>query len=453
MPLEVVVLAAGQGKRMRSALPKVLHPLGGRPLLAHVLDAARALGARRTIVVHGHGAEAVRAAFAQAEVQWVLQAEQLGTGHAMQQALPQLSSDAQVLILYGDVPLVRVATLKRLLEAAGSGVAVLTTELDDPSGYGRIVRNSAGRVQRIVEEKDATAEERAIGEINGGIMALDARRLGSWLAKLGNRNAQKEYYLTDVVTFAIADGVPVNALKVADALEVAGVNSKGELALLERELQRREAERLLDEGVSLADPARIDVRGTLECATDVAIDVNCVFEGQVRLGAGVRVGPNCLLRNVTVGAATEVLAFSHLENSEIGARCRIGPFARLRPGVSLGDEVHIGNFVELKASRLARGSKANHLSYIGDTEVGQRVNVGAGTITCNYDGAAKHRTIIEDDCFIGSDTTLVAPVRVARGSYIGAGSTISKDTPEGQLTLARSRQVSIAGWTPPKKKS
>src|SRR3954451_7699566 len=300
MPLEVVVLAAGQGKRMRSALPKVLHPLGGRPLLAHVLDTARALGARRTIVVHGHGAEAVRAAFAQAQVQWVLQAEQLGTGHAVRQALPHLSSDAQVLILYGDVPLVRVATLRRLLDAGANGVALLTADLHDPRGYGRIVRTGAGAVQRIVEENDASAEQRAIREINAGIMALDAGRLGGWLAKLGNRNAQNEYYLTDVVTFAIADGVPVNAVKVADALEVAGVNSKRELALLERALQRREAERLLDEGVSLADPARIDVRGTLECGADVAIDVNCVFEGEVRLGAGVRVAASCVLRNVTI---------------------------------------------------------------------------------------------------------------------------------------------------------
>jgi bifunctional UDP-N-acetylglucosamine pyrophosphorylase / glucosamine-1-phosphate N-acetyltransferase len=453
MPLDVVVLAAGQGKRMRSALPKVLHRLGGRPLLAHVLESARALGARRTIVVHGHGAEAVRAAFKDAQAQWVLQAEQLGTGHAVQQALPQLGNDAQVLILYGDVPLVRLETLKRLLEAASDGVALLTTELDDPRGYGRIVRTSEGRVQRIVEEKDANGAERAIHEINAGLMALDSRRLAGWLAKLHNRNAQKEYYLTDVITFAVNDGVAVNAVKVEDPLEVAGVNSKRELALLERALQRREAERLLDEGVTLVDPTRIDVRGRLACAADVSIDVNCVFEGEVRLADGVRIGPNCVLRNVTVGAHTEVLAFSHLEDSEIGCRCRVGPFARLRPGVSLADEVHIGNFVEVKASRLGRASKANHLSYIGDAEVGARVNVGAGTITCNYDGAAKHRTIIEDDCFIGSDATLVAPVRIARGSYIGAGSTINKDTPEGQLTVGRARQVSIPGWKPPKKKA
>ena len=452
MPLDVIVLAAGQGKRMRSALPKVLHPLGGRPLLAHVLDAARALHARKTIVVHGHGAEAVRAAFADAGVQWVLQAEQLGTGHAVQQALPHLGGDGEVLILYADVPLVRVANLERLVHSAGGGVAVMTTEIADPRGYGRIVRNGSGRVERIVEEKDATPDERAIREINAGLMALDARRLAGWLGQIGNRNAQKEYYLTDVVTLAVNDGVPVSAVKVSDASEVAGVNSKRELAALERAFQLRQAERLLDAGVSLADPARIDVRGTLECAAEVAIDVNCIFEGRVLLGERVRVGPNCVLRNVTVGADTEVNAFSHLEDSEIGMRCRVGPFARLRPGSSLADEVHIGNFVEVKASRLGTASKANHLSYIGDAELGARVNVGAGTITCNYDGAAKHRTVIEDDCFIGSDATLVAPVRIARGSYIGAGSTINKDTHAGQLTVARARQVSIPSWKPPKKK-
>ncbi|HSU75856.1 MAG TPA: bifunctional UDP-N-acetylglucosamine diphosphorylase/glucosamine-1-phosphate N-acetyltransferase GlmU, partial [Burkholderiales bacterium] len=388
--------------------------------------------------------------FADTDVQWVLQAEQLGTGHAVQQALPLIGSDAQVLILYGDVPLVRLATLRQLLEAAGDGVAITTAELDDPRGYGRIVRK-AGRVERIAEEKDASSAERGIREINAGLMALPGRRLGGWLGAIGNRNAQKEYYLTDVVTLALRDGVTINPVKVDDAIEVAGVNSKRELALLERELQRRHAERLLEDGVTLIDPARIDVRGTLECAADVTIDVNCVFEGHVRLGERVRVGANCVLRNITVGANTELLPFCHLEDSQIGARCRLGPYSRLRPGVSLADEVHIGNFVELKASRVGPGSKANHLSYIGDSELGARVNVGAGTITCNYDGAAKHRTVIEDDCFIGSDTTLVAPVRVAKGSYIGAGSTINKDTPAGQLTLARARQVSIPGWKPPKK--
>jgi len=453
MPLDVIVLAAGQGKRMRSVLPKVLHPLGGRPLLAHVLDSARALRARKTIVVHGHGADAVRAAFADSGVEWVLQGEQLGTGHAVQQALSHLDGDGNVLILYGDVPLVRLANLERLVQAAGQGVALMTAELDDPRGYGRIVRNGTGNVERIVEEKDATAEERSVREINAGLMALGAQRLSGWLAEIGNRNAQKEYYLTDVVTLAVKDGVAVNAVKVSDATEVAGVNSRRELAALERTYQRRQAEQLLDAGVTLADPARIDVRGMLECGAEVSIDVNCVFEGRVSLGDRVRIAPNCVLRNVTIGADSEVHAFSHLEDSEIGMRCRVGPYARLRPGSSLADEVHIGNFVEVKASRLGVASKANHLSYIGDAELGARVNVGAGTITCNYDGAAKHRTVIEDDCFIGSDATLVAPVRIARGSYIGAGSTINKDTPAGQLTVARARQVSIPGWKPPKKKS
>ncbi len=452
MPLEVIVLAAGQGKRMRSDLPKVLHPIGGRPLLGHVLDVARELEPKKTLVVHGHGAEKVRAAFAEAPVEWVLQAEQLGTGHAVQQAMKHASGGGDVLILYGDVPLVRPASLKRLIEAARDAVAVMTTEVEDPKGYGRIVRAANGDVERIVEEKDATHAERKIREINAGFMALSGKRLQGWLGKISNRNAQKEYYLTDLVTLAVKEGVRVVGVKVDDATEVAGVNSKAELAALERAFQRREAKRLMDDGVSLADPSRIDVRGTLECGRDVVIDVNCLFEGRVRLGDGVRIGPNCVVRNVTLGAGTEVLPFSHLEDSEVGERCRLGPYARLRPGSHLAEEVHIGNFVEVKASRLAAQSKVNHLSYVGDTEIGARVNVGAGTITCNFDGVSKNRTVIEDDCFIGSDTTLVAPVRIARGSYIGAGSTITKDTPPGQLTLARGRQVSIPAWKPPKKK-
>jgi len=451
MPLEVIVLAAGQGKRMRSDLPKVLHPIGGRPLLAHVLDAARALEPKKTLVVHGHGAEKVRAAFEDARVEWVLQAEQLGTGHAVQQAMKQASGGGDVLILYGDVPLVTPENLKRLVEAAKGGLAVMTTEVEDPKGYGRVVRGSEGNVERIVEEKDATTAERKIREINAGFMALSAKRLAGWLGKVGNKNAQKEYYLTDIVTLAVKEGVRVVGVKVDDETEVTGVNSKGELATLERAYQRREAKRLMEAGVSLADPARIDVRGKLECGRDVSIDVNCLFEGRVRLGDGVRIGPNCVIRNVTLGEGTEVLPFSHLDDSEVGARCRLGPFARLRPGSNLAEEVHVGNFVEVKASRLGPQSKANHLSYIGDSEVGSRVNVGAGTITCNYDGVSKNKTVIEDDCFIGSDTTLVAPVRVARGSYIGAGSTITKDTPAGQLTLARGRQVSIPAWKPKKK--
>jgi len=449
MALDIIVLAAGLGKRMRSELPKVLQPLAGRPLLGHVLDTARTLSPRRTIVVHGHGAERVRAAFSDPSLVWVLQAEQLGTGHAVMQALPQVTAE-EVLILYGDVPLVRAETLGRLRAAARKGVAVLTVELPEPKGYGRVIREG-GRVARIVEEKDASPAEKAIREVNAGFMAMDAKRLSAWTKKFTNRNAQKEYYLTDVIALAVADGVPVEAVKVGDPWEVAGVNSKQELAALERVAQARQAAHLLEAGVTLADPARIDVRGTLECGRDVTIDVNCVFEGTVKLGDGVRIGANCVVRDVTVGAGSEVRPFSHLDDAEIGARCLIGPYARLRPGASLADDVHIGNFVEVKASRIGKGSKANHLAYVGDAEVGANVNIGAGTITCNYDGANKNRTIIEDDCFIGSDATLVAPVRIARGSYIGAGSTINKNTPAGQLTVARAKQVTIPGWKPPKK--
>jgi bifunctional UDP-N-acetylglucosamine pyrophosphorylase/glucosamine-1-phosphate N-acetyltransferase len=452
MSLEIIVLAAGQGKRMRSQRPKILHALAGRPLLAHVLAAAWALAPRKIVVVHGHGAEQVRAAFAEQKVEWVLQAEQLGTGHAVQQAMSHISQDAQALILYADVPLVRAATLKKLVDYGQDGLAVMTADFAEATGYGRIVRDSSGNVARIVEHKDASREELAIREINAGFMATSARRLSGWLGKLTNRNAQKEYYLTDVVTLAVAEGLAVRPVKVDDAWEVAGVNSKRDLAELERRFQKNEAERLLSEAVTLADPARIDVRGELSCGNDVFIDVNCVFEGRVVLADGVRIGPNCILRNVSIGADSEVLAFSHLEESEVGARCRVGPYARLRPGTRLAEEVHIGNFVEVKASRIGKGSKANHLTYIGDSEIGNSVNVGAGTITCNYDGVSKHRTVIEDDCFIGSDTTLVAPVRIARGSYIGAGSTINRDTPAGQLTVARGRQVSIPSWKPPKKK-
>jgi len=452
MALEILILAAGQGKRMRSRLPKVLHPLGGRPLLAHVIETARALGPVKIFVVHGHGAEQVREAFRSENIEWVLQAEQLGTAHAVMQAMPRVSADADVLLLYGDVPLVRVATLKRLLQAAGDGLALLTADLDDPAAYGRVVRDGAGHVKRVVETRDATPEERTIREINAGFYALSARRLAAWLKRIDNRNAQKEYYLTDLVGLAVGEGTPVTAVKAEAPSEVAGVNSKSELAQLERHYQKLVAEKLLESGVTLADPARIDVRGELVCGADVSIDVNCVFVGRVELGDDVRVGANCILRNVKVAAGTEVLPFCHLEDSAIGERCRLGPYARLRPGAELAEDVHIGNFVEVKASRLGAGAKANHLTYLGDTDVGARVNVGAGTITCNYDGAAKHRTVIEDDCFIGSDATLVAPVRIARGSYIGAGSTINEDTPPGQLTIARARQVSIPSWKPPVKK-
>jgi bifunctional UDP-N-acetylglucosamine pyrophosphorylase/glucosamine-1-phosphate N-acetyltransferase len=451
MSLAVVVLAAGQGKRMHSALPKVLHPLAGRPLLAHVLDAARALDPTQVLVVHGHGGAEVRAAFAGADVSWVEQAQQLGTGHALAQALPQVARGAQVLVLNGDVPLVRADTLKRLVAASATGLAICTSVLGDATGYGRVVRDARKRVRRIVEHKDASARELPIREWYAGFLAAPAARLAAWLAKLKPANAQQELYLTDVIALAVKDRVRVATVPAEEPWEVAGVNSRHELALLERVYQNAQAKRLLDAGVALADLWRVDVRGELACGRDVAIDVNCVFEGSVKLGDRVRVGPNCVLRNVTVDADTEILAYSLIDSATIGKRCRIGPFSRMRPGVTLGDEVHVGNFVELKASRIGTGSKANHLSYIGDSEVGARVNVGAGTITCNYDGAAKHRTVIEDDCFIGSDATLVAPVTIARGSYIGAGSTISKSTPPGQLTVARARQVSLPNWKPKKK--
>jgi len=453
MALEILILAAGLGKRMRSDLPKVLHPLAGRPLLAHVVDTARELSPRRIVVVHGHGAAQVKEAFPEDDLEWVLQAEQLGTAHAVMQAMPRVSPDAKVLILYGDVPLVRAATLNRLLDAADDGLALLTAELEDPAAYGRVVRDAAGRLKRVVELRDASPVEREIREINAGFYALSAKRLSAWLKRIDDRNAQKEYYLTDLVALAVGDGVPVAAVKVEDAWEAAGVNSKAELAALERRYQKIVSQSLMEMGVTLADPARIDVRGALECGRDVLIDVNCVFHGRVTLGDGVRVGANSILRNVSVAAGSEILPFCHLEDSIIGERCRIGPYARLRPGSALAEGVHIGNFVEVKASRLGAGTKANHLTYLGDSEIGARVNVGAGTITCNYDGAAKHRTVIEDDCFIGSDATLVAPVRIARGSYIGAGSTINKDTPADQLTVARARQVSIPAWKPRRPKT
>jgi len=448
MALEVIILAAGQGKRMRSDLPKVLHHLAGRPLLAHVIAAARALKPAKIHVVHGHGGEAVKAAFAGERIEWVEQARQLGTGHALQQALPKVSRAATVLVLNGDVPMVSADTLRKLVRTTGKGLAIATSDLSDPAGYGRVVRDARGRVQRIVEHRDAKPRELAIREWYAGFLAGQASRLAGWLAKLANSNAQKEYYLTDLIGIAAGAGAPVTAVKAKQTWEVAGVNSRQELAILERAFQNAQSRRLLEAGVALADLWRVDVRGELACGSEVFIDVNCVFEGRVTLGDGVRIGPNCVLRNVSVAAGTEVHAFSLLEQAEVGARCRIGPYARLRPGAKLAQEVHIGNFVEVKASRLGAGSKANHLSYIGDAEVGARVNVGAGTITCNYDGTAKHRTVIEDDCFIGSDATLVAPVRIAKGSYIGAGSTISKDTPAGQLTVARAKQVSLPGWKP-----
>ena len=438
---------------MRSDLPKVLHPLAGRPLLSHVLETARRLLPQRLCVVIGHGAALIRERLADSDVIWAVQEKQLGTAHAVMQALPHLDAAGTVLVLYGDVPLIALGTLRSLVEAATAGsLAILTQELEQPKGYGRIVRDAGGRVVRIVEEKDATAQERAIGEVNTGILAAPRRELGAWLSKLGNDNAQGEYYLTDVVAAAVAEGVAVEVRHPASARECLGINSKGELALLERELQMNEAAKLLESGVTLADPARIDVRGELTCGRDVFIDVNCIFEGRVKLGDGVKIGASCILRDVTLGAGTEVKPFSLLEEARIGANARIGPYARIRPGTELQDDVHVGNFVEVKASTLGRGTKANHLAYIGDSSVGSDVNIGAGTITCNYDGAHKHRTVIEDDVHIGSDVQLVAPVTIGKGATIAAGATITEDVPPGGLTLTEKKQVTKPGWQRPRKK-
>ncbi|MDR2925401.1 MAG: bifunctional UDP-N-acetylglucosamine diphosphorylase/glucosamine-1-phosphate N-acetyltransferase GlmU [Azoarcus sp.] len=451
--MEVVILAAGQGKRMRSVLPKVLQPLAGKPLLAHVLASARALGARRICVVHGHGGEAVRLRLDAPDLVWAEQSPQLGTGHAVLQAMPHLSNEARVLVLYGDVPLIGTATLARLMDAAGKDrLALLTVEVGNPAGYGRILRDGAGRVTRIVEEKDATPDERLVREINTGILVAPASRLRDWLARIGNDNAQGEYYLTDIVGLAAQDGVEIVTAAPDDVSETLGVNDKAQLAALERMFQASVARGLMDAGVTLIDPARIDVRGELHCGRDVEIDVNCVFEGRVELGDGVVIGANCVLRDVQIGGRTHIAPFSHLDGTVTGEACSLGPFARTRPGTVLGNEVHVGNFVEIKNSTFADDAKAGHLSYIGDASVGARVNIGAGTITCNYDGANKHRTEIGDDAFIGSDTQLVAPVRVGRGATLGAGTTLTRDAPPDQLTVSRARQQSLAGWVRPVKK-
>ncbi|MBN9421057.1 MAG: UDP-N-acetylglucosamine diphosphorylase/glucosamine-1-phosphate N-acetyltransferase [Candidatus Accumulibacter sp. 66-26] len=455
--MNIVILAAGQGKRMHSNLPKVLHPLTGKPLVSHVIDTARSLAPSSLCVVYGHGGDVVKSTLAAPDLAWALQEPQLGTGHAVMQALPHLAPEGVTLVLYGDVPLIQPETLQKLLHAAQDGpdaagaLAILTVELADPTGYGRIVRNAAGQVVRIVEQKDASAEEKAVREVNTGIMALPTARLGEWLARLSNDNAQQEYYLTDIVGMAVAAGLPVRTAHPAGEWEVLGVNSKVQLAELERIAQRRTAERLLEQGVRLADPARLDVRGTLSCGRDVFIDVNCVFEGQIELGEAVEIGPNCVLKNARIGAGTRLAAFSHVEDAVVGPDAVIGPFARLRPGTELAAGVHIGNFVEIKNSKIAANSKANHLAYVGDAIVGSRVNIGAGTITCNYDGANKFQTVIEDDVFIGSDTQLVAPVTVGRGATLGAGTTLTKDAPPDTLTVSRAKQLSVPGWTRPVK--
>jgi len=452
MDVSVVILAAGQGTRMRSGLPKVLQPLAGRPLLEHVLDTVDALNPAQTVVVYGHGGDAVRERFADRDIAWALQAEQLGTGHAVQQAMPDVSAQ-NVLILCGDVPLVRADTIEALASAADADtLAVLTTDLPDPTGYGRIIRDMQGHVTAIVEEKDANSDQRRIREINTGLMACPRDHLARWLERLSPDNAQGEYYLTDIVGCAMDDGVAVVPVDAEDYAEVLGINDKQQLADAESIFRRRAARRLLDRGATLADPDRVDVRGTLTCGSDVFIDVNVVFEGDVVLGDRVSVGPNTVIRDAVIGDDTQIHSHCLIEETRAGADCQIGPYARTRPGVEMADAAKVGNFVEIKKSRIGRGSKVNHLTYIGDATIGDNVNVGAGTITCNYDGANKHQTTIGDGAFIGSGVELVAPVEIGAGATIGAGSTITKPAPADTLSLERARQTSVDGWARPVKK-
>ena len=451
-PIHVVVLAAGLGKRMRSAIPKVLHPLAGRPVVAHVLDAARTLSPQTMTVVIGHGAPAVRQALASPDLRFVVQDPPRGTGDAVRIALADASSEGVVLVAIGDIPLVPADALSDLVAAAGEGkLAVLTANVPDPAGLGRIVRDARGAVRAIVEERDASAEQRAIREINTGVMAAPAALMKQWVGALTPDNAQGEYYITDIIAMACAQNVPVVAQVAADERDVRGINDRAQLAAVERILMQRGAEALMRDGASIVDPARIDIRGNLRCGRDVRIDVGCVFEGDVTLAEGASIGPYCVLRDVTVGERTSIEPFTFLVETTVGAGCRIGPYARTRPGTTLDDEVHVGNFVEVKASRLGRGSKANHLAYIGNTTLGAGVNYGAGSITANYDGAHKHQTVIHDRVSIGSNCVLVAPVEVGEGATIGAGSVIAQDAPPDTLTVARARQVTIAGWQRPVK--
>jgi len=451
--LDVIILAAGKGKRMHSDIPKVLHKVGGRSLLAHVVDTALSLDAAAVHVVVGHEAEQIRTAFESAPVGWALQAEQLGTGHAVAQAMPNVRDDALLLVLYGDVPLIQAETLRQLLAKAGDdALAVLTLNSTDPHGLGRILRDAEGRAIAIVEEKDATTEQRAIKETNSGIMAVRSATLRQWLGRLKNDNAQGEYYLTDIVGLAVADGVAVETLRIDDELEVLGVNNKAQLAQLERHYQRRMAERFLEAGVTLADPSRFDVRGELTCGRDVEVDINCIFEGKVVIGNRVRIGPNVCIKNAVIGDHAVIHANSHIDGAQVAEHCAVGPFARLRPGTVLNTGSKIGNFVETKKATLGAGSKVNHLSYVGDATLGRDVNIGAGTITCNYDGVNKFETRIEDNVFVGSNTALVAPVKIGENATIGAGSTITGDVPGEHLAIARGRQRNIEGWKKPTRK-
>lgn len=453
MSLSIVILAAGQGKRMKSDLPKVLQPLAGRPLLSHVLDTAKSLSADAIHVVYGHGGDRVREHLKHESVNWVLQAEQLGTGHAVAQAMPAIPDDHQVLILYGDVPLIRRTSLEQLLERSREGsLGLLTVILSDPTGYGRVVRDNAGNVVRIVEQKDANTKERAINEGNTGLMAMPAGSLRKWLAALKNDNAQGEYYLTDVIVMAVRDGLKIGAVVAPSETEVLGVNDKVQLAQLEAALRQERATQLMLQGVTLADPARIDIRGHVTVGRDVFIDVNTVMVGDVVLGDRVRIGPNNYLKDCRIDADAEIQPNCVIDRAVIGPRSLIGPFARLRPDSVLHEDVHIGNFVEVKKSEIGAGSKANHLTYLGDAKVGRKVNVGAGTVTVNYDGVNKHRTEIGDGAFVGSGSMLIAPVKVGANANTGAGSTITRDAPEGKLTLARARQVTVEGWKRPQKK-
>ncbi len=453
MNLNVIILAAGAGTRMRSVLPKVLHAVGAKPMLEHVVDTARQLDAQCIQVVYGHGGGAVQGALAHLDVTWVEQDRQLGTGHAVAQALPQVAAHDTVLVLYGDVPLIGVDTLRRVIAAAqDNGLGLLTVVLDDPRGYGRILRDAQGNVVRIVEEKDATDEQRQVREINTGILAASGEKLQKWIAALDNNNAQGEYYLTDIIAMAVCDGVKVVPVAPASVAETLGVNNRVQLAEAERYYQRMQVEKLMLQGMTLRDPARCDVRGEVNVGTDIIVDVNVIFEGTVSLGNGVRIGANTVIRNTTIGDHVEIFENCVIENAVIGPHSRIGPFARIRPDTHLADHVHIGNFVEIKKTHVGQDSKINHLSYVGDAVVGRNVNIGAGTITCNYDGANKYQTVIGDNVFVGSDSQLVAPVTIGEGATIGAGSTITRDTPPGELTLSRVPQQTKPGWKRPVKK-